>query len=225
MNYYKIKEVLGTILTSCKFHLDTESYGMSLKEFNSFFDTYAMNFERTINNNGKKYTLTLFKELHNQSTKLVTNEPWSPIPFHKSSKEGISTMLLPILKHLRGDNITDIRIILSITRLHESIRLPAELELSSILNSYEGKRDLDEFADEFREFLKESQWANKLKQNLPRLSNNQQLIGRIRSGPNGQAIISSHYDAVAIFDNEKLATSILQFNGMLSQNHITQNML
>lgn len=220
----RIKIVLNTILSSTQ-RVNHNPNGLTLKEFESFFDTYAKEFMKTLDNNGKEYTLALFKELHNQSVRLVTKEPWSPIPFHKANKEGVSTLLIPVLKHLRGDRYSDIRIILSVTRLHESIRTKPKLDLNPIVTPYGGTRDLDEFATEFSEFLQNSSVTRKLYLSLPKLRGSQELIGRIRSGPNGQAIVTAHYDAVGVLQDKRLATSIQGLNALLSQSQITQNMV
>lgn len=219
-----IKKVLSTILNS-KHCLNQNPKGLSIKEFERFFDAYAEKFLKTLQNNGKEYTLVLFKELHDQSVSLVTNETWSPIPFHKANKEGISTLLIPVLTHLRSDRYSDIRMILTVTRLHESIRLRPKLDLTSIVTPYGGTRDLSEFTKEFcSEFLQNSSQVRRLKQSLPNLRVSQGLIGRIRSGPNGQAIVTSHYDAVAVTRDKDLHTSIMGFNQLLNQSNITHNM-
>jgi len=220
----KLKEVLSTILKSTQ-SVNHNLNRLTLLEFERFFDTYAKEFMKTLDNNGKEYTLLLFKELHNQSVRLVTKEPWSPIPFHKANKEGVSTLLIPVLKHLRSDRYSDIRIILSVTRLHESIRLKPELDLDPIVTPYSGTRDLGEFTKEFLKFLQDSPFVRKLYLSLPKLTGSQELIGRIRSGPNGQAIVTSHYDSVAVLQNSGLAQAIHGFNVLLSQTHITQNMV
>jgi hypothetical protein len=220
----KIKMVLKTILSSIQ-RENHNPNGLTLSEFDCFFNTYAQEFTKTLVNNGKAYTLKLFKELHNQSVRLVTKEPWSPIPFHKADKEGISTLLLPMLKHLRGDRYKDIRIILSVTRLHESIRLKPELDLNPIVTPYSGTEDLGEFEVKFLKFLQESRTSRKLHLGLPKLKGSQELIGRIRSGPNGQAIVTAHYDARAVCEDNILLQSMNKFNELLSQSHITQNMI
>jgi hypothetical protein len=222
-NKTHIKKVLGTILRSLN-HDEPQSKRLTIKQFEAFFDTYAGKFEKTLTNNGKEYTLKLFKALYDQSVRLVTKEPFLPIPYHKSNKEGVSTLLHPILNNLRGDNYKDIRLILSVTRIYEQIRLKPEVDLTSIETPYRGTRDLDEFTQEFIQFLKCSPYVNELHSSLPKLKGNQNLIGRIRSGPNGQAIVTSHYDAVAVVKNPKLHKSMSTYNYLLSQSHITENM-
>jgi len=221
--FQRLKEVLVSILKNSK-HDDSFGTDITVKEFQSFFDTYTDKFTKTLNNNGKVYTLNLYKQLHDQSVRIVTSEEWSPISFHKSNKEGVSNQLLPILKHLRGKNYRDIRLILSVTRIHESIRLKAVLDLEPIIAEYEGTRDLGEFDYEFRKFLNESPRTRSLLSQLPKLKHNNMLIGRIRSGPNGQAILTAHYDSLAVIKDKELHNSIKEYNHLINQDWITSNM-
>lgn len=219
----RIKEVLVTVLKNSKY-LDSHDNGLTIQEFESFFNTYTAKFEKTLRCNGKKYTLNLFKEIQDQSIRLVTKEEWSAIPFHKSNKEGVSLQLVPILKHLRGKNYRDIRLLLTVTRIHESIRTKAVLDLDPIIAEYSGTTDLSEFDLMFRKFLNESPRTRTLKSNLPKLQSNDRLIGRIRSGPNGQAILTAHYDSIAVVNDSELYNSIKQYNLLINQGWITSNM-
>jgi len=122
----KLKKVLSTVLSSVVKDSPNPK-GLTIKRFEAFFDTYADSLKKTITNNGKEYALKLFKELNDQAIRSVTNETITPIPFHKSNKDGISTLLIPVLDILHGTEYKEIRIVLSVTRLHEQIRLPPEL--------------------------------------------------------------------------------------------------
>jgi len=218
----KLKKVLVSLLKNSK-PLDSD-VGLDVREFESFFDTYTTKFVKTLNSNGKEYTLNLYKQIQDQSIRIITNEEWSPILFHKSDKEGVSLQLKPILNHLRGKNYKDIRIIQSVTRIHESIRMKAVLDLTPIISEYKGIQDLGEFDLEFRKFLNDSPRTRSLRSNLPELKNNNMLIGRIRSGPNGQAIITAHYDALAVIDDKELHYSMKMYNQLVNQDWITSNM-
>jgi hypothetical protein len=215
----KIKGILRTFLQGSN-SLPTPR-GLSETKFDRFFETYVANFERTLNNNGKLYTLNLFKSINNQAICLVTQETISPIPYHKSDRDGVSTLLTPIKSVLLGDHNESKRIILSVTRFHEQIRLKPEIELTPIVTPYNGTVSLDAFSTGFKTFLNESSVVNNLKANLPKLRSSDKLIGRIRSGPNGQAIVTSHYDAKAIFKNSTLYQALCTYNNLLSQNYIT----
>uniref|UniRef100_A0A2V0RBH0 RdRp n=1 Tax=viral metagenome TaxID=1070528 RepID=A0A2V0RBH0_9ZZZZ len=223
-NISKIKGVLVSAFKNSKLESCQSESGLRLEEFESFIDTYATKFMKTLSHNGKDYTLELYKAIHDQSIRLVTREEWSPIPFHKSNKEGVSSILVPILHHLRGVNYKDIRLILSVTRFYESIRSEPVLDLDPIVTVYNGTRDLDEFDTEFQAFLSESKVTRTLKSHLPVYRKSETLIGRIRSGPNGQAIITSHYDALAVIEDSKLHQNMTKFNTLLSQDFITQHM-
>jgi len=204
--------------------MDSSTDGLTIQEFESFFDTYTEKFMKTLNCNGKEYTLNLYKQIQDQSIRLVTNEEWSPINYHKSDKEGVSNQLKPILKHLRGKNYKDIRLLLTVTRIHESIRSKAVLDLDPIMAPYKGIRDLSEFDLEFREFLQNSPRTRSLKSHLSELRPSNKLIGRIRSGPNGQAILTAHYDSLAVMKDKGLYDSIKKFNELVYQPWITLNM-
>lgn len=219
----RIKGVLIPVFKNSK-HLDVHDNGLTIQEFESFFDTYTAKFMKTLNSNGKIYTLNLFKQIQDQSIRLVTKEEWSAIPFHKSNKEGVSLLLVPILKHLRGKNYRDIRLLLTVTRIHESIRTKTVLDLDPITAPYNGTADLSEFDLLFRQFLDESPRTRTLKSRLPELQSNDRLIGRIRSGPNGQAILTAHYDSIAVVNDTDLHSSIKQYNLLLKQGWITSNM-
>ena len=224
LDLQKLKVVLVSIYKNSKEVNHSPDEGLRLDEFEKFIDTYSTKFVKTLNSNGKVYTLQLYKSIHDQSIRLTTGEEWSPIPFHKSNKEGISLVLTPILHHLRGNNYKDIRLLQSVLRFHESIRLKPVLDLDPIITPYSGTKDLGEFVKEFQQFLIESPRTNKLKSNLPRYISNNTLIGRIRSGPNGQAILTSHYDAKAIITDSKLYHHIKEFNQLVNQQFVTAHM-
>jgi hypothetical protein len=221
-NKIKLKKVLVTFLSNSML-CSLTPYWLSISRFEAFYDTYVAEFEKTLLNNGKVYTLELFKSLNEQAVRVVTKEPITPIPFHKSNKDGISTLLVPILPVLLGDQNESIRIILSVTRVHESIRFKPNIDVTPIVTPY-GGNCLGEFTVKFQKFLNESPTVSKLKANLPQLKRNDRLIGRIRSGPNGQAILTSHYDSKAISENKPLHQALTEFNGLLSQSHITGSM-
>jgi len=219
-----LKKVLSTILDDVKVQNEF-TCGITLEQFNRFFDTYARKFEKTLTNNGKEYTLELFKAIQNQSISLVTKENFDPIPFHKSNKEGISTLLIPVLSILQSDRYKEIRIILSVTRLHESIRLEPELDLNPLFKPYDGEQELSVALEDYDSFLNVSPWASKIRLDHPKIKVSNLLSNRIRSGPNGQGVLTSHYDAVAVVNDEKLFKSLLRFNNILNQDTISQNLL
>jgi hypothetical protein len=89
-------------------HLNTVS-GNTSTEFHALIkqaaEKYLNSLEKIISNEGKAQSCKLFKQLHTIAILIATEDySFTPLPFRKSSKEGIPDLLKPVLPLLRSPN-------------------------------------------------------------------------------------------------------------------------
>lgn len=148
-----------------------------------------------------------------------------PIPFHKSSKEGVSHFLRDALPLLLSNDDKVIRLVLTITRMCESLRTNLEFDETPITSPYSGDIDLDEFTGELEQFLLAAPWFDRLRNTFQaNFKPVTKLRGRIKAGPNGSAIASSHYDAIALKRSPEMLENIKELNTLCNQTLINKSL-
>jgi hypothetical protein len=163
---------------------------------------FITEFNRRLQNNGKTWTLKRYKSIYNWVKAYVLgvhNVDQLLDPFIKTSKQGVPTELIPIIGLLYGESIW-IRVIMTVLRIFESIKLEVTFDETSITKEYTGK-PIDSIATDFETFVK--QWFNKFGTKILRKLDITKLAAhepsfRFKSGPMGPSIITSHLCALAI---------------------------
>lgn len=186
---------------------------------------YETGLHRSIKNNGKQYTLELYKECYTFLRNYLLELPTQPISFCKDDSNGIPKplwALRPLIKGKRGNK----RLALSIARSYEQIRLEIDYsKLESITDemTQETEKSVRDLSKKFKKFLK--RFTLKRKWYLGSLSDPIQpwskVLTSLSKGPNGPAVASSHLDAVAVLQDENLATSLDELNSALGQDWIS----
>jgi hypothetical protein len=188
--------------------------GMDPKSIDSIAEaarTYALGLDREVQFRGKASAVVLYKQLHVISKCIAVEQPFAPLPFRKSNKEGIPKVLMPLVPFLRGSP-EDKRAALTVTRFFESITLAPSLNLEPITE--QGPEVPSGFIEDFKDFLKT--WVPRVLGKVSLPSRNK-VGGRLVNGPNGSAILTSHYDAAAVCSDKTLLHHMVQY-GTLSGN-------
>jgi hypothetical protein len=169
---------------------------------NQWIRKFTLQFQSRLAANGPTWTLSRYKSIYNWlKGKVLGVENFQSLlnPFIMTTKQGIP-LELSAIKHLLSGDSPWIRVIMTVLRLFESIKLPSEFDESSITNEYTGK-PIDPIVKDFKSFLEV--WFRRFgkqirsKLLLSKLSCHE-LSFRFKSGPMGPSILTSHLCALAI---------------------------
>lgn len=125
--------------------------------------------------------------------------------------------LIPLLPLLQSSHKDLVRIGLTITRVYELIILPPELDLEAI--TLDGPRLDAPFLTKFEKFC--STWtANLHIRNVTHIPKLDKVIGNLVKGPNGPAILTAHYDALAVVNDSALCSALDELAAYLGNSWI-----
>lgn len=203
--------------------LDLQSF--SPETIANIWSKYETALHCSIKNNGKQYTLGLYKDCYAFLRNYLLELPTQPISFCKVDSKGIPKplwVLRPLIKGSRENQ----RLALSIARSFEQIRLEVDYSsLDAITDemSRETEKSVRGLSKKFKRFLK--RFTLKRKWYLGALSDPIQpwskVITSLSKGPNGPTVVSAHLDAIAVSQAPELAKSIEELNRALGQDWIT----
>jgi hypothetical protein len=186
---------------------------------------YETGLHCSIKNNGKQYTLGLYKDCYAFLRNYLLQLPTQPLSFCKVDSKGIPKPLWTLRPLIKGNRDTQ-RIALTIARSYEQIRLEIDhTTLESITDEMplKTKVSVRDLSKKFKRFLKK--FTLKRKWYLGALTDPiqpwQKVLTTLSKGPNGPAVACSHLDAKAVVQDEVLAKSIEQLNLALGQDWIT----
>jgi hypothetical protein len=186
---------------------------------------YETGLHNSIKNNGKQYTLGLYKDCYTFLRNYLLELPTQPLSFCKVDLNGIPKPLWTLRPLIKGDRDL-IRIALTIARSYEQIRLEVDYsKLDSITDemSEEVQKSVRVLSKKFKRFLKK--FTLKRKWYLGSLTDPiqpwQKVLTSLTKGPNGPAVACSHLDATAVVQDKVLASSIEELNRALGQEWIT----
>lgn len=203
--------------------LDLQSF--SPETIANIWSKYETALHCSIKNNGKQYTLGLYKDCYAFLRNYLLELPTQPISFCKVDSKGIPKplwVLRPLIKGSRENQ----RLALSIARSFEQIRLEVDYSsLDAITDEMprETEKSVRDLSKKFKRFLK--RFTLKRKWYLGALSDPIQpwskVITSLSKGPNGPTVASAHLDAIAVSQAPELAKSIEELNRALGQDWIT----
>lgn len=203
--------------------LDLQSF--SPETIANIWSKYETALHYSIKNNGKQYTLGLYKDCYAFLRNYLLELPTQPISFCKVDSKGIPKplwVLRPLIKGSRENQ----RLALSIARSFEQIRLEVDYSsLDAITDEMprETEKSVRDLSKKFKRFLK--RFTLKRKWYLGALSDPIQpwskVITSLSKGPNGPTVASAHLDAIAVSQAPELAKSIEELNRALGQDWIT----
>ena len=170
-------------------------------------ERYNDNIEKKILNEGKVTSVKHFKEIYLfcRNISLEIDLP-APLPFVATDKKGVPKVIKPLIPLLTGTT-DDRRIGMTIARFYESIYCDAKPDVTSIIEETSGTV----VNDKFHKFI-ETKVPKIVRRHFA--PDNFKIVCRQVKGPNGPAMLTSHYDAVAlkqkgILDNLNKLSNIL----------------
>lgn len=169
-----------------------------IERVKSAYSTYTRQFLHGVNHEGLKETITLYKKLYIIAIKIVMQEQFLPLPFRKSDKAGIPTLLKPLKFLLLSNEPRLQRIGLTICGVHRLAKLPVSLNLTNITRKQEIHPEQEQSTKEFEQFVNKY-----LPQRLISDPENDFTFG-VREGPNGPSVLTAHYDAHALKERPAL---------------------
>uniref|UniRef100_A0A2V0RCQ8 RdRp n=1 Tax=viral metagenome TaxID=1070528 RepID=A0A2V0RCQ8_9ZZZZ len=116
---------------------------------------------------------------------------------------------------------------MTVLRLFESIRLPVKFDSTSITDEYKGL-PLDPISNDFELFL--NQWFNKFgrtirnKLTLTKFGSHEPSY-RLKRGPMGPSILTSHLDAVVLYANKVYFDIITNFYTLVGSENIISELI
>jgi hypothetical protein len=198
---------------------------VSMSKIVDIWIRYETAIQNSIKNNGKQYTLELYKKCYAFLRNILLELPTQPIEFCKIDSKNIPKPLWPLRPLLNGDR-NSLRLALSIARSYEQIRL--EIDYSCLDDVTDEHTPLQALAvrnisKKFNKFL--NQFTRNRKWYLGSISDPIQpwskVLTTLSKGPNGPAVATSHLDAKAILADKELYSAISNFNSALGQDWIT----
>jgi hypothetical protein len=100
---------------------------------------------------GPDEAATFFKEVHQIAINIAVGKKFEPLKWCRSTRDGVPSILQPIVPYLRNETPTLKRIGLTLTRLYTRIVSQTEVNLGSIINP--GPSIPHDITAEFREYL------------------------------------------------------------------------
>jgi len=176
---------------------------------------YLRVMEKSITHKGKHWTADHYKKLHIIAKAIAMESSFEPLSWTRSGKDGIPTVLRPLVPYLKGDS-TEKRFGLTITRSYELVVGKPEIKLEPITSPLT-KPINQQFMSDFSKWI--TSWRESLVgKRIIRLSPNDRMHASPGvMGPNGPALLTSHIDAVAISRQPHLLKSVQFFSPFLAE--------
>lgn len=178
-------------------------------------------FEKSIKTNGKREALKRYKECHMwYRDRLLMLNP-NPLSFCKSDRKGVPKPLWSLRPIMNRRSHDYSRLILSITSIYLTIHLPVDYDTSQI----EDKPSVfmtDESILEFGSYV--TDWISKIKRYVNLKTETSKCNSTMKAGPNGHALVTSHYDVTALFNSGGLLNHIQEINEQLNNSWILEMM-
>jgi len=171
------------------------------KAWSKFFDAFLFRIEKQ----GPKSAVKHFKEIYNISVRIALKQSFTPIGFTKSTKSGIPFIILDFLPLLQGSK-WEIRFALTALRIYTLITLPVEEDFSNITRKVNESDERTNILSQFIDFIK----SHPLEQIKYKDNVETNINASVHSGPNGPAVMTAHYDALAL-KQEGLSDKLIEF--------------
>jgi len=156
-----------------------------------------------VTHEGKAKAIEVFKAYHHIAKKVAMKETFIPVPFRKSDKGGFPMVLKPLRTFLESDDKREVRLGMTAVRVVELLRLSPEANLQPIITP--GPALDHALMDSLSTYIKA--WIKRVFGTI-RINRLERPYGRLVRGPNGPAILTSHYDALAIKGDPDLHKAI-----------------
>jgi hypothetical protein len=156
-----------------------------------YLEKFLYGMEHMIQNRGLTETIRLYKEYYRIAQKIVLKQTFEALPYHKTIRgTNVPKVLKPLFPFLVSGHKWPARIALTYARAYTLLVTTPRPDLSPILDPglIIQEKDLDEFVHICNEQLKPLP--------LPEYKSDWKFSSA--QGPNGQAVLYSHVDAIAL---------------------------
>jgi hypothetical protein len=205
--------VLGTLTKITDLSFDVELLVSTTRD-------YLQSLEQRCSNEGKQHAVAHYKQLHLCAIAIVTGDTLPTIPFCKTGKDKIPLGLKPLRYLLKSGNPRHQRLGLTITRCYEVMIGPAVWNPIPITEK--GPTLSSNLIEGFNAFCQ--RWTKSVGIRNLKIRPTEKLVGRLVEGPNGPAIATSHYDAVAVKSEPLLYSNLRQLASLTGSNWIIETM-
>jgi hypothetical protein len=143
-------EVFKSFWSTVDLMATTQVEGSKIREL---FNKYHGTFINRVRNEGGPAALKYYKQLYHISKCISIGSTWEPIPFCRSSKEGIPRDLLPFVDYLRNTKTASLT--LTFLSFHQAYRIATVPNFEDILQPWtcETRRSV---VEEFRQYVRQS---------------------------------------------------------------------
>lgn len=181
---------------------------------------YLNKFNQTLKSEGKVKALLTYKEMYTFMVhkSLGLAQP-TFVGWYKIDRKGIPKPLWP-LRAILGKELepNEVRVLLTITRVYQTIRLPENPDLCKITDP--GVKLPDQFITDFTKYVK--RWVANVVLEDDKDLYSEKVIRTTKRGPNGPAVATSPLDAQALAHDPKLREAIVGFNLLTENEHYNE---
>lgn len=161
---------------------------------------------------GKADAVKFCKELNTVAERYALHQRIEPIPWTRSSKDGLPLVLDRFKPYLRSKDSRKVIMALSVMRTIECLRLPISKDISSVIDPPKG---IDyTLMEDIISFIPE--WLKGLK---PLVFPEMKYHLTVKNGPNGHALLSSDKDVRSVMNDSKLYGAIRTVEKHLADEH------
>jgi len=187
-----IKHIFGVLGRTTKILFNTDTTLLT--------ESYLAHLDKLELYRGRKSMIQRAKEYLSLCERFSLHQPFNPLPFTKSDKNGFPSVLSDFRPLLRGSS-NQRRAALSVLRIVEDYRLPISKDISTVIKPCDYSQEL---MTDILNFI--PKWVKELSLTL-NLSD-MKYHYTVKNGPNGQALLQSDYDLGAVMADEKLFGAI-----------------
>jgi hypothetical protein len=204
---YKLKQdnpLIGKILIKLFLWFLSSFYPNRLAVYSKWFTEWTNVINKQANCRGKRETLSYCKLVRLSVTRYLSGEPLpKETPKIKLSKDGLPNVIYFLHPIIREKKIDDLRIIFTMLNLTRGVILEPVNNFDSITNTWEGKLPINWYT--FRSAIKYHLNIRRSKYTFEATHTS------TKTGPNGQAMLFSIHDLLAL--PESLKNSLVALGG------------
>lgn len=173
---------------------------------------------KLLRNEGSKSAIKVLKGYYLIATRVAMRQPFEPLPFRRSSKDGFPKDLNPWKSLLLSEDYRSRQGALTILRSYALLYGPLDYSTESITAPGPNIHS-ESWHPTWITFL--DRWSKKFSK--PKLGwDRSELLGSTKSGPNGPSLLAAHIDALALKDDTNLWKHFVSYNLLMKQETLTE---
>lgn len=182
--------------------------------FIPWMQKYLDTFRRRIKTNGKQWTLDRYKAINLSAKQYASNIDVTPVPFSKCKVDNLPMEIHAVRRFLKGSNPVMTRMVLTVTRVYETIYTRPVIDLEAILARFKGRYSIKVAINHYSLFLE----IFSIKRfGTYSIKPTEKFIERSKAGPNGPSVAASHLDTLAVHSDKRLFNALERWNKLMNQ--------